>query len=86
MAGMPEVAGLPGGRTASYEVIGTGRPALMFAGGPGFSAAYMNGDAELLSGELCSYLIDPHGSGAAGVTNPHRPDLMARIIPTRLLV
>lgn len=65
MVGMPEVVGLPGGRTASYEVIGTGRPALMFAGGPGFSAAYMNGDAELLSGELCSYLIDPHGSGSS---------------------
>ena len=62
---MPEVVGLSGGRTASYEVIGTGRPALMFAGGPGFSAAYMNGDAELLSGELCSYLIDPHGSGSS---------------------
>ncbi len=62
---MPEVVGLPGGRTASYEVIGTGRPTLMFAGGPGFSAAYMNGDAELLSEELCSYLIDPHGSGSS---------------------
>jgi proline iminopeptidase len=65
MVGMPEVVGLPGGRTASYEVIGTGRPALMFAGGPGFSAAYMTGDAELLSDVLCSYLIDPHGSGSS---------------------
>jgi pimeloyl-ACP methyl ester carboxylesterase len=37
----------------------------MFAGGPGFSAAYMNGDAELLSDVLCSYLIDPHGSGSS---------------------
>ena len=59
---MTQVA-LPGGRTASYEVIGNGRPALMFAGGPGFSAAYMNGDAALLSDVLCSYLIDPPGSG-----------------------
>jgi pimeloyl-ACP methyl ester carboxylesterase len=61
---MAEV-GLPGGRVASYEVIGKGRPALMFAGGPGFTASYMNGDAELLSDTLCSYLIDPHGSGSS---------------------
>jgi pimeloyl-ACP methyl ester carboxylesterase len=53
------------GGAASYEVIGNGRPALMFAGGPGFTASYMNGDAELLSDVLCSYLIDPHGSGAS---------------------
>src|ERR1022692_1777617 len=62
---MTEAVGLPGGRAASYEVIGSGRPALMFAGGPGFSAAYMTGDAELLSDVLCSYLIDPHGSGSS---------------------
>jgi proline iminopeptidase len=61
---MAEV-GLPDGRVASYEVIGKGRPALMFAGGPGFTASYMNGDAELLSDTLCSYLIDPHGSGSS---------------------
>ena len=60
-----QIVGLAGGRTASYEVIGSGRPALMFAGGPGFSAAYMNGDAQLLSDQLCSYLIDPHGSGSS---------------------
>jgi len=41
---MTQIVALPRGRTASYEVIGSGRPALMFAGGPGFSAAYMNGD------------------------------------------
>lgn len=62
---MTQIVALPGGRTASYEVIGSGRPALMFAGGPGFSAAYMTGDAELLSDVLCSYLIDPHGSGSS---------------------
>jgi proline iminopeptidase len=62
---MMQVVALPGGRTASYEVIGGGWPALMFAGGPGFSAVYMNGDAELLSDVLCSYLIDPHGSGSS---------------------
>ena len=37
----------------------------MFAGGPGFTAAYMNGDAGLLSDVLRSYLIDPHGSGSS---------------------
>ena len=61
---MAEVA-LPGGRVASYQVIGSGRPALMFAGGPGFAASYMTGDAELLSDTLQSYLIDPHGSGSS---------------------
>ena len=69
---MTRIVALPGGRTASYEIIGTGRPALMFAGGPGFSAAYMNGDARLLSDVLCSYLIDPHGSGSS--TPPASPD------------
>lgn len=62
---MTQIIALPGGRTASYEVIGGGRPALMFAGGPGLTASYMNGDAELLSDVLCSYLIDPHGSGSS---------------------
>jgi pimeloyl-ACP methyl ester carboxylesterase len=61
---MAEVA-LPGGRVASYQVIGSGRPALMFAGGPGFAASYMTGDADLLSDTLQSYLIDPHGSGTS---------------------
>ena len=37
----------------------------MFAGGPGFAASYMTGDAELLSDTLQSYLIDPHGSGSS---------------------
>ncbi len=62
---MTQIVGLPGGRTASYKIMGTGRPALMFACGPGFSASYTNGVAELLSDELCSYLIDPHGSGSS---------------------
>jgi hypothetical protein len=69
---MTRIVAMPGGRTASYEIIGTGRPALMFAGGPGFSAAYMNGDATLLSDVLGSYLIDPHGSGSS--TPPASPD------------
>jgi proline iminopeptidase len=62
---MEQVVALPGEQAASYEVIGNGRPTLMFAGGPGFTASYMNGDAELLSDVLRSYLIDPHGSGAS---------------------
>jgi proline iminopeptidase len=61
---MAEVA-LPGDRVASYQVIGSGRPALMFPGGPGFAASYMTVDAELLSDTLQSYLIDPHGSGSS---------------------
>jgi hypothetical protein len=60
-----QVVTLPGGRAAGHEVIGSGRPALIFAGGPGFTASYMNGDAELLSDVLCSHLIDPHGSGSS---------------------
>ncbi len=62
---MTEIAGLPDGRVASYQVVGRGRPTLMFAGGPGFSASYMNADAELFSDTLRSYLIDPHGSGSS---------------------
>jgi pimeloyl-ACP methyl ester carboxylesterase len=62
---MTQIVALSGGRAASYEAIGSGSPALMFAGGPGFTASYMNGDAELLSGVLCSYLIDPHGLGSS---------------------
>jgi hypothetical protein len=47
---MAEVA-LPGGRVASYQVIGSGRPALMLAGGPGFAASYMTGpDADAREG------------------------------------
>jgi pimeloyl-ACP methyl ester carboxylesterase len=62
---MTKVVELPGGRTASYHVIGDGTPTLMFAGGPGFTAAYMNGDAELFSEVLRAYLVDPHGSGSS---------------------
>jgi len=62
---MTQIVAMPDGRAASYEAIGGGSPALMFAGGPGFTASYMNGDAELLSDVLCSYLIDPHGSGSS---------------------
>lgn len=60
---MVEVVALPGGRRASYQVVGSGRPTLMFPGGPGFGADYMRPDAELLADRLQSFLIDPHGSG-----------------------
>ena len=62
---------LDGGRVATYEVIGEGRDALMFPGGPGFAAAYMRGDAERFAHVLRSHLIDPHGSG--GSTPPTDP-------------
>ena len=56
---------LAGGRRASYEVVGSGIPTLMFPGGPGFAAGYMRGDAELFADTLQSFLVDPHGSGAS---------------------
>lgn len=60
---MTTTVDLEDGRLASYRVVGNGLPTLMFPGGPGFSAAYMNEDAEMFSDFLRSYLIDPHGSG-----------------------
>jgi pimeloyl-ACP methyl ester carboxylesterase len=54
---------LPGGRQATYEVIGDGEPALMLPGGPGLAATYMRPTAQLFADVWRSYLIDPHGSG-----------------------
>ena len=68
---MTGIVALPGGRTASYEIIGSGRPALMFAGGPGFPGCLHERRRGLLSDVLCSYLIDPHGSGSS--TPPASP-------------
>lgn len=68
---MGHVVELGGGRRASYETVGEGRPALMLPGGAGFGAAYIRGDAALFAGELRSYLVDPHGSG--GSTPPADP-------------
>jgi proline iminopeptidase len=62
---------LGGGRQATYEVIGSGHPALMLPGGPGFSSAYMRGTARLFDDVLESHLIDPHGSG--GSSSPSAP-------------
>jgi proline iminopeptidase len=42
-----------------------------FQGGPGFSAALLREDAELLADDFAVYLIDPHGSG--GSTGPSDP-------------
>jgi pimeloyl-ACP methyl ester carboxylesterase len=53
----------------------------MLPGGPGFSAAYMRGTAELLAGTFESYLVDPHGSGestAPSETAAYSPEGHAR--------
>jgi pimeloyl-ACP methyl ester carboxylesterase len=60
-----EIVQLEDGRRASYEVVGSGEPLLVFPGGPGLSAAIVHDDAELLADRFTSYLIDPHGSGAS---------------------
>ncbi|MGH2914354.1 MAG: alpha/beta fold hydrolase [Solirubrobacteraceae bacterium] len=59
------------GRVASFEAIGRGPPLFYFVGGPGFSAALLRDQAELLSDRLAVHLIDPHGSG--GSTAPSDP-------------
>lgn len=57
-----EVA-LSGGRSASYEVLGSGPPLLSFVGGPGLPARFNRPDARLFSEHFSCYLVDPHGSG-----------------------
>jgi pimeloyl-ACP methyl ester carboxylesterase len=52
-------------REAAYEVIGDGPPLLYFQGGPGFSAALLRRDAELVADHFAVYLIDPAGSGGS---------------------
>src|SRR2546426_1139040 len=59
------------GRQAAYEVIGDGAPLLYFQCGPGFSAALLRADAQLLADHFAVYLIDPAGSG--GSTPPSDP-------------
>jgi pimeloyl-ACP methyl ester carboxylesterase len=71
MPPLSEHVELGDGRVASYEVIGDGPPLLYFQGGPGFSAALLRDDAELLKDRFSVYLIDPHGSG--GSTAPADP-------------
>ena len=52
---MTRIVALPGrAERASYEIIGTGQASAgMFTGGPGFSAAYMNGDAGTVRATRC---------------------------------
>lgn len=63
---------LSGGRTATYEVVGRGDPALLLPGGPGAAASYMSEDARLFADVFTCYLVDPHGSG--GSSPPASPD------------
>ncbi len=62
---------LDDGREATYEVVGTGEPAIWFEGGPGFNAAMGRADCELLGDRFECYLIDAHGTG--GSTPPDDP-------------
>jgi proline iminopeptidase len=71
MTELSERIDLGHGRRAAYEVIGEGAPLLYFQGGPGFSAALLREDAQLLADHFAVYLIDPAGSG--GSTPPTDP-------------
>jgi pimeloyl-ACP methyl ester carboxylesterase len=61
---MPSVE-LSGGRRATYEIVGTGAPMMMIAGGPGLAASYLRTAAELMPDGFECYLVDPHGSGGS---------------------
>jgi proline iminopeptidase len=71
MPALSQSVELGNGRCAAYEVIGAGPPLLYFQGGPGFSAALLRRDAELLADHFSVHLIDPAGSG--GSTPPSDP-------------
>ncbi len=71
MGALSESVMLSDGRRAAFEVIGNGPPLLYFQGGPGFSAALLREDAELLADRYAVYVIDPAGSG--GSTPPADP-------------
>jgi len=71
VAALTDSVELDGGRVASYEVIGDGAPLFYFPGGPGFSAALLRPDAELLADSFSVHLVDPAGSG--GSTPPAEP-------------
>lgn len=62
---------LDDGRKATYEVVGSGEPAIWFEGGPGFNAAMGRADCQLLGDRFECYLIDAHGTG--GSTPPLDP-------------
>jgi proline iminopeptidase len=63
MTALRDTVALSGGRRASYEVIGSGEPAIYFQGGPGFSASLLRDDARLLADVFAVHLIDPPGVG-----------------------
>lgn len=65
MSRLRDTVELPNGRTASYEVIGSGEPAIYFQGGPGFSASLLRDDARLLADLFAVHLIDTPGTGAS---------------------
>ena len=65
MTALQNTVELSGGRRASYEVVGSGEPALYFQGGPGFSASLLRDDAELLAERFAVHLIDAPGNGAS---------------------
>jgi proline iminopeptidase len=71
MTALSQTVELGEGREAAYEVIGAGDPLLYFQGGPGFSAALLRSEAQLLAEHFAVYLIDPAGSG--GSTAPSDP-------------
>jgi pimeloyl-ACP methyl ester carboxylesterase len=65
MAALRESVELPGGRRATYEVVGEGEPLLYFPGGPGYGANLLRDDAALIGDRFAVHLIDPHGSGGS---------------------
>ncbi len=71
MTALSDRTDLGEGRLAAYEVIGSGPPLFYFQGGPGFSAALLRRDAELLADRFAVHLVDPAGS--AGSTPPADP-------------
>ena len=58
-----ELVDLPGGRRASYTVIGGGEPLLWLEGGPGFPAKLGRPDCELVGHRFRCFLVDSPGSG-----------------------
>ncbi len=65
MPALSQSVELAGGARAAYEVIGDGPPLFYFQGGPGFSAALLRPEAELLADHFSVFLIDPAGSGGS---------------------
>jgi proline iminopeptidase len=62
---LSQTVDLGAGRVAAYEVIGEGPPLFYFQGGPGFSAALLRDEAELLADRFSVHLVDPAGSGGS---------------------